>query len=283
MSEQNYWDGALEGAIEEGGPGRIIGLGKIELAYFAYVPGITGDGRRKCIFAPASMSKGERDKARALAHAFAGENGGDTKSVRWCAVTTVYKDETYSGSDPATWDYDRLETVPLWTLHQDGPSAGKLVMDTVKGLGVPANETFYARFGWKNDPYKASLGEDGKTDTDKDGNARFPQVCVVTELFESKAAALEAIQAGAQSAAVESPWADWPGSDWDNTDWDTIAEDIKMALAEDDLAKVAQDEFGVDETWIIRALATGGMNAREIKKVCGVKMGVVKAALKTTA
>jgi len=189
---ENYWDSAYEGAKEESG-GGVFGKGRVTLAYWCFVPGVSGNDREKCVFAPANGSKEARTTARKAAQKFCVDNGVQRSQARWSAVTRLYRDECVnSGGEGVTWQGDRCETVPLWTVHSDGPSAGKSVMDAVKSNGVPGATDFFGRFVWIDDPYKVAQGEEGKTRTDQDGNPAYPRVCVVAEVFPNAETCLAA-------------------------------------------------------------------------------------------
>lgn len=280
---QNYWDQAEAGAREESG-GGVVGKAKIVLGYFVYVSGITGNDRVKCLFVPDTPDKAGRQAAKIKAHAFAEKNGVEKRSAPWAAVTRLYENECASNGESVTWDADRFEVTPLWTLHQDGPSASKLVMDAIKEHGVPAGKDFYGRFGWLPDPFKTAQGESGMTAEDQSGNPKYPTVCTVLERYANKAAALEAIagMSSDESASDSSKYGDeFPGEGWEDTDWEKEANEIEAALIAgvDDLGAFAADEYGTDATWVIRAMATGGMSGKSIAELTGMKKGKVRKLL----
>lgn len=292
---QNYWDQAEEGAAEESG-GGVIGKAKIELGYWVYVSGLTGNDRAKCLFIPKTPDKAGRQAAKVAAYAFAAENGVEKRSAPWAAITRLYKDECVSNGDPVAWEADRFEVVPLWTLNLTArqsnisdkgdptASAAKLVMDAIKEHGVPAAKDFYGRFGWLPDPYKASLGKEGMTAEDKEGNPKFPTICTVLEKYANKAAALEAIAGQAdndESSTTSKYGSEFPGEGWEDTDWAEEVKEIETALMAgvDDLATYADDEFGKDTTWLVRAMDAGGLADKAISKLTGLKRGAVRKAL----
>ncbi len=277
----NYWDQAEEGAREEGG-GGVIGKARVVLGYWVYVTGIVGNDREKCLFVPKSPDKAGRKAARLAAYAFAASNGVDKKNARWSAITRLYRDECVSNGEPVTWDADRFEVTPLWTIHQDGPSAAKLVKASLSEHNVPGGKDFYGRFGWLPDPYKVSQGDAGMTAEDQAGNPKYPTVCTVLEKYANKAEALEAIAGQGESVSSDSKWGDeFPSEGWEDTDWETEAQDAKMVLVEGvkDLDAWVSEEFDKDVTWLIRMLSTGGITDKEIASLTSVKRGKVRKAL----
>jgi hypothetical protein len=279
---ENYWDQALEGAQEESSGGGVIGRGRVSLGYFAFVQGFQGDDRDKCVFIPDNPGKAARAEARKAAQAFCAKNGAETKAARWCAITRIYRtDAVRANGEDVSWQNDRLETTPLWTLNQDGPSAGKAVREALIDHKVPGNKDFYGRFGWPPDPYKTSQGEAGMTDEDQEGNARYPRICVVQEVFASKTAAQEAVgsaDAGDESTAAY-PWADG----WSQDDLIAMVNTFTQEKGEyDTFAELVEDEAGEDVGWGVKLLAdVGEMDIGDIAKFTGLKKGAVRKALKS--
>jgi len=276
-----FWQDAYDGAKEESS-GGVIGRGLVRLAYVVYAEGFTGDDQEKCIFVPAAGKDG-RKNALKLAQAFAVKNGLVAKDARWHIVTTIYQNEAMraNGND-VTWQGDRLEKVPLWTLNQDSPSAAKAVMAALEEHGVKPGKAFYGRFGWTADPYKVDQGVmDGE---DQDGNPRYKQICVVQEVFESKEAAVAAVGSGDNGSTSSYPWTDFPGDTWGNEDMDKEAADFEMELADwdgEDFAAFCEDTTGEDTEWSIRLLSVGGKSRNEIVALTGLDKKAVKTALKS--
>ena len=291
MSEQqNYWDQAQAGAQEESGPGKpVIGLGRVDLGYFAFAPGHSGDDRKKCIFLPQPGQAG-REKALRAAQQLCKDSGKSADFARWCIITTIYRDEAvYTDGSDVTWNGDQLDPIPLWTVwdkqgnRKEEPSAGGLVLDTVNRLKIQGGQDFYGQFGWQADPHKLAEGEAGKT-KEYNGEMRYPTVCVVQKVYASREAAQAAVVSGEDSgqSAESYPWADFPGASWTNADWAKEANDIEMALAElgdTDLDEFCEDEFAENSTWAIRALKTGGKGVGKIVKLTGLEKAEVLAAL----
>lgn len=277
-----FWRDAYDGAKEESS-GGIIGRGLVRLAYVVYAEGFTGDDQERCIFVPAPGKDG-RKKALKTAQAFAVKNGLAVNVARWHLVTTIYQNEAMraNGKD-VTWQGDRLEKVPLWTLNQDKPSAAQAVMAALEEHGVQPGKAFYARFGWTADPYKLDQGVmDGE---DQEGNPRYKQICVVQEVFANKEAAAAAVGSGDNGSSSSSyPWTNWPGDTWANEDMTKEAADFEMALADyegDDFAEFCEEETGENAEWSIRLLSVGGKSRGEIVTLTGLDKKVVKTALKS--
>jgi len=219
--KMSYWDQAAAGAKEESG-GGVIGKARIDLGYFVFVSGFAGDERGKCIFLPDDETKEARTVARQAAQQFAIANGGESRSARWCAITTLYKDHCTRGSELVSWQNDRLETVPLWTLHQDGPSAAQLLMDQINELGVSGGVDFFGQFTWRTDPYAESLGDAGKTETDDDGQLYYPGLYVPVRLFADVNEARNFITGSSTETSTETT-----GNAWDDATWEAVLPEMR--------------------------------------------------------
>ena len=209
----SYWDVARQGAKEESS-GGIIGKGKIEVGYFAYVTGYAGDRRRECIFLPADDTEDARTEARQKAQQFAVDNDKERKDARWCIIVTLYKDDCTRNGKSVEWNHDQLKPTALWTLNQDSPSAAKLLMDQVESLNIPGGEDFYAQFAWKNDPYAVSLGEAGKTETGDDGQLYYPGLYVPVRLFADVNEARNFITGSSIETSTETTSDAWNDATW---------------------------------------------------------------------
>lgn len=288
---QDYWDNAEKGAEEESG-GGVIGKARIELGYWVYVSGITGNDRIKCFFPQETRDRASRKAARIKAQAFAIKNGLTKNDANWSAMTKLYREECVSKGKPVKWEADRFEVVPLWPLNQVDkvtkelvPSAARLVMSAIREHGVPAGKDFYGRFAWPADPYKVSQGKAGMTKEDLEGNPAFPTICIVVEKYTDKAAALETI-AGMSTdngdSVSDSKYGDeFPGEGWEKTDWEEEATAIEAALVigVESVEVYADEDFGQDVTWLIRAMSAGGLSDKQISKLTGEKRGKVRKAL----
>ena len=111
-----------------------------------------------------------------------------------------------------TWKADRYFVVSTWT-----SAAKEIVVPSIKAAGVAEIPcSVWCRIGFQPDPYKQGLGETGMTDTDQDGNPRFPQVAYIVEAFDSLDAARAAVgleTSGKGASAGDGPAlpADWAG------------------------------------------------------------------------
>lgn len=278
MTGQHYWqDLALEGAKEESGGGAVIAKGRVDMGFFAFVSGFSGDDREKCVFIPKVQSKKGRTAAGDAARKLCTDNGAETKAARWCAITRIYQDEAMlaSGKEPE-WNGDRLEPTPLWTMNKPEPCAAKLVTAALDEHDVPTGKDFYARFGWPADPYFTAMGEDGRTH-EYEGEMRFPTVCVVQEVYANKKVATEAVGT-LDTASSDHTWA----GDWTEDD---LAEMVTTFTAEkanyDDFATLVEDEASEDLVWGVKLLSEiGEMDVADIVKFTGLKKGAVRKALK---
>ena len=284
---EQWYESANEGAAEEQFTGGgVIGKLRVDLGYKVYVSGMTGEDLFKTFFPISDPSKAARGVVLAAAKVF-GEANGATGNPRYVVCLTMAKDECVNLSgDPVDWSHDQQKTVPMWTVHTDAPSAAKSFMELLRENRAPIAKDFYGRVSWINDPYKESLGEEGKTDQDRDGKARFPSIAVIADVYKNKTSAQEAAEKFAAEApsngagSVEYPWPDFPGG-WGDDNWTEVAEDAEMTLLENDVtaAEYAKDELGEDLTFLYRALSVGGFKNKKIKDITGAKMSEVKAAL----
>lgn len=289
-SKQNYWDQAQKGAQEEGGLGKpVIARGRVDLGYFAFAPGFSGEDRKECIFLPKSGKDG-REKARLAAQKLCQDNGKNADSARWCIITTIYQNEAMyaDGNEIDTWNGDQVDPIPLWPVwdkqgkRREEPSAGGLIWDAVNSLKLDGGKDFYGLFGWQADPYKLSLGEAGKTKESRSGDddtvtMQYPVVCVVQEVFANKGAAAKAVG----TPAVASDGYTW-AEGWTEDD---LAEMVNTLTTEkgnyDDFATLVEDEAGEDVAWGVKLLSeVGEMDTADIVKFTDLKAGKVRKALK---
>ena len=287
---EEWYNSADEGAAEEQFTGGgVIGALRVDLGFKVYIAGMTGEDLFKTFFPVTDPTKNARQLVLAQAKAFGAANGA-TGNPQYVVCLTMDKSECVNLSgDAVDWSHNQQKTVPMWTKHADGPSAAKTFMAALQENHAPIAEDFYGRVTWVNDPYKESLGEAGKTDQDRDGKARFPNIAIIADVYRNKASAQAASAKYAAEAtsnngtgptAVTYPWADFPGSWGDDENWGTFAQDVEMALIEGgDAGEYAENELGEDLTFLYRALSVGGFNNGKIRQVTGAAMGDIKAAL----
>lgn len=145
-----------------------------------------------------------------------------------------------SGGGPAQWSQDRHFFVPYpkkW-MRADQPNAFRdLLAPSLIEHGIQKFPwAGWCRLSAAPDPYKASLGEAGMTDTDLDGNPRFPLVFFVAEVYENE----EAAKAGSVESKVGDN-AGTPGPDWTWVDFGASIGLIKEAVESSGAKKVAED------------------------------------------
>lgn len=181
----NYWD-EYEGAAKEesGGGGGIIGQATIETGFKVYVAGVT---QEESWFPADARNKAARAKAKADSKKFGDEHGA-ARDAQWGIQIRVAKDGAFSGGQAATWKNDRFFNTDAWT-----SACKEVVIPALKQHELALPFTGWVRIGFKADPYKEAQGEAGKTDSDQDGNPRFPLVAYVSDVFPSREAALEAV------------------------------------------------------------------------------------------
>lgn len=103
---------------------------------------------------------------------------GDVKGVRRGIKVTVYAD-VLSRDEPYSTDLSAF--TPSW---QEG--AYQMITDSILENNMPLNDIFYGQVLYKANPYHVSLGEEGKTAEDQNGNSAYPTVRVPVRMFKSK-------------------------------------------------------------------------------------------------
>lgn len=182
MSEFNdFWDVFEKEEAAEAGGGGIVAKVHVEVGYkvYASVP------PTESFFAYDPRDKNSKEKASVAAKAFATLHGARSA---WGVQLRAEVEEAYSGGRVATWQADRCFNTDGYTDAYKG-----VVRPSLKANGLTIPWVGWARLGFKDDPYRVKQGEDGKTDTDQEGNPRFPLVAYVTEVFANKEAAMATI------------------------------------------------------------------------------------------
>jgi len=172
---------AFNEKVESSGGGEaLIGDVSYQVGWKAFVSGMGDDTS----FFPVT-SKEEYTTQKAACEAFIAKHAPGRKP-NYGYLLTLYKDGVLS-KDASGWKGDLSGFTSDWT------SASKeIVVPSLKEMNEKPGVRFYARIGRNDDPYKVGLGDAGKTDTDNNGNARFPTVLYFAEKFDSKEAALAA-------------------------------------------------------------------------------------------
>ena len=184
----DFWSEFEQVDREESGGGGIVGLVNVRTGYKVYASG--ADQEESFFDAPAG-DKAARAKAKAAATLYANEHGAN--QARWSILLHMPADSAIRMIDGewqgVTWEKDRYFVTNTWT-----DACKQVVVPSLKTAGVTEIPcSIWCRVGFQPDPYKLSLGEAGKTDTDQDGNARYPQVAYITERFDSFEAAKAAV------------------------------------------------------------------------------------------
>jgi len=203
----DFWNQYEEADRQESGGGGIVGLVNVRTGYKVYA---TGTEQEASFFDAPAGDKAARSKAKALAQKFATAQGAN--QARWSILLHMPADSAIRVQDGewkgVTWQAARYFVTNTWT-----EACKQVVVPSLKAAGVTDIPcTIWCRVGFQPDPYKVGLGEVGKTDTDQNGNARFPQVAYITERFESFEAAKAAV--GMEELPEEMrPMPDEPKSD----------------------------------------------------------------------
>jgi len=227
-----YWDEVYEAAEESGGSGGVIAKGWVDFGFFIYARGFTGNDNAKKFFSSRKLGKA---KAREAAVKFAKENGEDPRAQDVVQVCAYLDGAVKVDGNPVGWNCNQFQTIPTWTLKKSSKAAGqpsmaKTMMGILETLEIEPNKEYWFQFSWQPDPYKASLGDAGKTERytyqDESGGdvegLRVPSFMYPVAVFDSKEAAMAAI--GGES--VSTPPTFVPDG-WDASDWADIIVDVK--------------------------------------------------------
>lgn len=232
---ENFWEAYERTVQAESGGGGIVAECVIETGYKAYVSGPQEDS-----FFPCGMD--DESKAAAKAAADAAARAGGRERSRLGIQIRCKRDGAYSGGNPATWQGDRFFNADSWT-----EAAKDVVVPSLKEHDIRLPYTGWCRVGFQPDPYKKAQGEAGMTDTDQNGNPRFPQVAYITETFDDQDAAYAAIGVTEDQPAAASAGAP---KGWDEATWNSVVPDI---VASDKTPAALATEYGVSVADIVRA------------------------------
>lgn len=232
---QDYWKEYEETSAKESGGGGIVAKALIETGYKVYV---SGTPQSETFFAAAASDEKARKAAKATAKKL-----GDP---RWGIQIRAYLKGATTQGKPATWKGDRFFNTDGWT-----SACKEVVVPSLRDNGcAPLPWKGWVRIGFKPDPYKAAMGDDGKTDTDQEGNPRFPQVAYIVESFANEAEAMAGVSAAGGSASTP----DFPDG-WDEETWKmTIPQFRAMKEEGKNIAEIGA-AFGVPPAAIVKALA----------------------------
>jgi len=189
----------LEESIEEASTPRGVAVAKVvvEFGYPIFVSGLTAKER---IFKapPGKKNKEAQAAAKELALAKAKELAPDQKnnprfslSVRF--LTEGAKKILDGEMVEAGWKDDLVESAALWTMGGTDRITGEPVPGALQDYHIPALKNFglmhedevWCLIGITPDPYKMSLGEEGKTD-EYEGEARYPMIRYISKVFGSQ-------------------------------------------------------------------------------------------------
>ena len=223
-------------AAAESGGGGIVALCEIAVGYKVYAAGLP---QAESFFATIPGNDASQKTAKASADALAQVH--QVKAPRFGMQITARRDGATSRGVAVTWKDNRYFNVDIWT-----EAYKQVVGPSIKAAGVtqlPWNG--WARLGFKPDPFKQAQGEAGMTDTDAQGNKRFPQVAYVVEVFPDEASAHASAAADAPSPVLPSDgnapaWK--PESDgWKAEDLQAIGVQLVEELKTKPLTQVAAE------------------------------------------
>ena len=208
-----YWDDAYEAAEESSGSGGVIARGWVDTGSFVYATGFTGNDNEKKFF--SFKKSGSRKAAVAAAQKMAKETGADRPQnvIEVCA----YLDGAMKvDGNPVGWNCNQFETISLWPatkarIAKGEVSAARTLLEILETLEIEPGKEYWFQFSWRPDPYKASLGDEGKTESytyqDESGNDvkgyRIPSFMYPVAVFNSKEAAMATIGSGGGTTMPE--------------------------------------------------------------------------------
>lgn len=253
-----YWDDAYEAAEESSGSGGVIAKGWVDTGAFVYATGFTGDDNEKKFFSARKL--GSRKAAMAAAQKMAQDTGADRPQnvIEVCA----YLDGAVKVSgDPVGWHCNQFETIPLWpatkTRIANGEvSAARTTLEILETLGIEPSKEYWFQFSWQPDPYKASLGDEGKTEhytfQDETGNdvegLRVPSFMYPVAIFDSKEAAIAAVGGNAEASVPEFVPEGWDATDWAECVSEIVEQKEMNAYSLAQVKKYVKDTYDVDLT-----------------------------------
>lgn len=223
----SYWDTYTEVSQKESGGGGIVARARIETGYKVYVK---GHDQVDTFFAASAASESEMKTAKASASALG--------QPKWGIQIRVYRDSAVVRGAPATWQSDRFFNTDAWT-----DASKEVVVPSLKGSGVEKLPwEGWCRIGFQPDPFKLEQGEAGMTDSDQDGNPRYPQVAYVVEVFADEAAARAALGTQPETASVGGVTVVVPNEDWTPEAWKSVWPDLLKAQKDGkSLAQIAKE------------------------------------------
>ncbi len=247
-----YWDEVYEAAEESGGAGGVIAKGWVDFGFFIYARGFTGNDNAKKFFSSRKLGKA---KAREAATKFAKENGEDPRPQDVIQVCAYLDGAVKADGNPVGWNCNQFQTIPTWTLKKSmeaagKPSAAKTMMGILETLEIEPTKEYWFQFSWQPDPYKASLGEAGKTERytyqDESGNdvegLRVPSFMYPVAVFDSKEAAMATVGDGTPTSALG-----FVPDGWLDIEWEPEAKKIR-AKKEEGMNNVQLRAFVLSET-----------------------------------
>jgi len=253
----NFWEKYNEEVARESGGGGIICNAAIEIGFKVFVPGMD---QAQVWFPYNILDPKSRDAAFAKAKAL-----GDSYGLKPTSGVQIHVpvETAVVRGQPATWKADRYFFTALWT-----DAAKQVVVPSLQKQGIPALPwTGWCALGFMDDPYKAGLGAAGMTDTDQEGNPRFPQVAYVTAVYKTQQEAAAAATAGGAGAAVATSTVAAPAAPaapgnvsfpqgWDLASWQSCWPAIRQAKANGQEPVAIAKDYGVSVPDVMKVLAS---------------------------
>jgi len=153
----------------------------------------------------------------------------------------------------AGWKDDLAETSALWTRGSTDrttgevqPSAlGEFHIPSLKNFGLMHESEIWCLIGITPDPYKLSLGEEGKTD-EYEGEARYPMIRYISQVFGTADEAYASLAGAAEGGAT----GEFPPEYGNKAAWNKVAKMISKELDDGLTVEEAAEKYEVDVAYV---------------------------------
>ena len=254
----------LEESIEEAATPRgiAVALAVVEFGYPIFVEGLDAKGR---FFKapPGKKNKPKQAAAKELAletiKNMEGKGEIEVKDRRAPRFTLRIRFQAEGAKKlqegevvDAGWKDDLTENSALWTMgatnrvtEEAQPSAlSEYHIPAIKNFGLMHEDEVWCAIGIAPDPYKLSLGEEGKTD-EYEGESRYPMIRYISCVFESKEKAYADLLGSATAAA-----GDYPAVYGSQAAWNKVAKMISKELDDGLTVEEAAEKYEVDVAYV---------------------------------
>lgn len=220
-----------------GGSG-VIARVRVETGWKVYASNVSP--LRAWFPAPGGKNEdAEKKRAAALAEAkrFAAQH--DAPPPRWAIQIRAYRDTAVVRGQPVTWKEDRTWSYPTYT------DAYSLLLDNLREVGILSLPwEGWVRLRFQDDPYAVAHNI---REEDAEGNLRYKQIALISEIFPDERAAREA--AGAATDGAESVPPDAPPG-YTRATWERVIPEIRATLQSGKSIAEVASLYGVPPHWV---------------------------------